>query len=264
MKSTRWMVRLLVPCLGAAGLAHGALFQYEGFNYVPGSSLDQQNGGTGWAGGWGTPGGLDATTVGGSLTSAGLVVSGGAVSTAGSQAPNQGSSVATWNRLLGTTQGTDNTTVYFSFLMQPNAGFGFYGGLNLSSVFVGLSGNQSFYGLEGPGNDVSLSSVPVVAGQTVLFVLRVDFRPGNDTLSLYLNPLAGQPEPGVAALVKTNLNLGTVSSVTMNNYGGFTTDEIRIGSSFADVTPSAGVPEPACGWAVLLAAIVIVGARARA
>ena len=250
----------------AVGICHGAtLDEYDGFDYSAGASLFLQNGGTGWAGTWGTPGGLDATIAASSLAFGGLATSGGSVFTAGSQPPNQGSSVATWIRSLGTPLGADNTTAYLSFLMRPDAGFGFYGGLNFGSVFVGLSGNQSFYGLEGAGNNVSLSNVAATTGQTVLFVMRVDFLTGNDTLSLFINPTSGQPEPGLADVLKTDLNIGSVNEVVINNYGGFTVDEIRIGSTFGDVTPlDSTVPEPAFGFgAGGLALFAVLRAKSR-
>lgn len=263
LRTNQGIFRFLLPCICAAGIVHAdTLFEYEGFNYQSGTSINLENGGTGWGGAWGTPGGLDATVAANSLASGSLAVSGGALSTAGFQPPNQGSSVATWTRSLGTPLGADNTTAYLSFLLQPDAGFGFYGGLNFGNVFVGLSGNQAFYGLEGPANDLSLSAVPVVAGQPVLFVLRLDFLPGNDTLSLYLNPSPGQPEPATPNVLKTDLDVGAVDSLTVNNYGGFTVDEIRIGSSFDSVTPLASsVPEPAYGVAVGLAAVAIITLR---
>jgi hypothetical protein len=261
MRRGLWVLSVLV----ATGIANaGPLLEYEGFNYAPGSSLNSQNGGSGWSGAWGTPGGLDATIAAASLTFGTLPVASGSVSTAGSQPPNQGSSVATWIRNLGTSAGADNTTTYFSFLLRPDAGFGFYGGVNLGGVFVGVSGNQSFYGLEGPANDLSLSAVPVVAGQTVLLVLRADFHAGNDALTLYVNPTPGGPEPGVASVVKSDLDVGAVTSLTINNYGGFTTDEIRIGSSFADVAPAAAAaPEPGYGLMVALAGGAFFGANQR-
>jgi hypothetical protein len=251
------LLKLLALWICFLGLASaGTLSEYEGFGYSSGSSLSGQNGGTGWSGAWGTPGGLDATIDGTSLTFGTLAVSGGAVSTAGSQPPNQGSSVATWIRSLGMTLGADNTTEYLSFLFQPDAGFGFYGGLNFGGVFIGLSGNQSFYGLEGPGNDINLSTVSASVGQTVLFVLRADFLAGNDRLSLYIDPTPGQPEPATPDVLKTDLDVGSVTIVTINNYGGFTTDEIRIGTSFDSVTPmQSAVPEPASGFVVGLAAL---------
>lgn len=255
MRSSQWISRFLLPCICAAGIASAAtLHEYEGFHYPAGSNIDSQNGGSGWSGPWGTPGGLEAT------------IAGDALSTAGFQPASQGSSVATWIRSLGTPLGADNTTAYFSFLLRPDAGFGFYGGLNFGNVFVGLSGNQSFYGLEGPTNSLDLSSVPAVVGQTVLFVLRADFLFGNDKLSLYLNPSPGGPEPGVPDVLKTDLDVGLVNALTINNYGGFTTDEIRIGSSFDVVTPlESAVPEPALGVGVgiVLAMVARMSLRRR-
>jgi hypothetical protein len=172
------------------------------------------------------------------------------VSTAGFQPPNQGSSVAFWLRNLATSLGADGTTAYLSFLLQPDAGFGFYGGINFGNVFIGRSGNQTDYGLEGPVNDLSLSSVPVIQGQTVLLVLEAQFQAGNDVLSLFVNPTPGQPQPATPSATKNDLDVGTVTDVAINNYGGYTTDEIRIGSTFASVAPVSAVPEPAFGWAV--------------
>jgi len=254
-----------VLCVFVAGTASaGTLYEYEGFNYTAGSSINSQNGGSGWSGAWGTPGGLDATIAPGSLAFGTLAATGGALSTAGFQPPNQGSSVAYWIRNLGTPMGADNTTAYVSFLLRPDAGFGFYGGMNFGNVFVGLSGNQAFYGLEGPLN-VNLSSVPVVTGQTVLFVVRFDFLPGNDRISLYVNPAPGQAEPAVPSVLKTDLDVGAVNSLTINNYGGFTIDEIRVGSSFDAVTPpaAAAVPTGSAGWLVVAAAaLTFLGIKA--
>ena len=177
----------------------------------------------------------------------GLGFSGGALSTAGFQPSNQGSSVATWIRDLNTPLGADGTTVYFSFLLRPDAGYGFYGGINIGNLFIGRSGNQSFYGLEGPVNNINLSTSPVVEGQTVLLVLEAQFQPGDDNLSLFVNPTPGQSQPALPDVVKTDLDVGTVTDLILNNYGGYTYDEIRIGSTFASVTPT---PEPASGVAL--------------
>jgi hypothetical protein len=222
-----------------------ALSAYDGFLYTVGSSLGGQNGGSGWVGSWFTPGGLDATITAQSLSFGDLGGSVGAVTTAGFQPPNQGSSVASWLRNLATPLGADGTTVYLSFLLMPDAGYGFYGGINLGNVFVGRSGNQAYYGLEGPANDLSLSNAAVVPGQTVLLVMEAQFQAGDDVLSLFVNPTPGQPQPGTPSATKNDLDVGTVTAVLINNYGGYTTDEIRIGPTFASVTT---VPEPTFGW----------------
>ena len=237
-------------------------FANEGFSYTVGSSLGGQNGGSGWVGSWLTPGGLDATITAQSLSFGGLEVSGGAVTTAGFQPLNQGSSVAFWLRNLATPLGADGTTVYLSFLLQPDAGYGFYGGINFGNVFVGRSGNQADYGLEGPVNDLSLSNAEVVQGQTVLLVLEAQFQAGDDLLSLFVNPTPGQPQPGTPSATKNDLDVGTVTAVVINNYGGYTTDEIRIGTTFASVT---AVPEPTfgCEFAVVVACMAALKGRFR-
>jgi hypothetical protein len=257
----RSLTILAIVLCSAVTARADALFAYEGFQYTAGSSLSGQNGGSGWAGPWFTPGGLDATITAQTLSFGKLAVSGGAVTTQGFQPPNQGSSVAFWLRSLANPLGADGTTAYLSFLLQPDAGFGFYGGINFGNVFIGRSGNQADYGLEGPVNDLSLSNVPVVQGQTVFLVLEAQFQPGDDRLSLFVNPTPGQPQPGTPSAVKTDLDVGTVSSVVINNYGGYTTDEIRIGPTFASVTP---VPEPAFGLAIAAACLCMMARRSAA
>jgi hypothetical protein len=248
---------LLMLCLVLLGLPHSALagVVYEGFDYPVGSSLAGQSGGSGWAGAWTTPGGADLT-IGTGLSFGGLATSPGSAVSAPYAPPNMGSSVSYFTRNTASTYGADNTTTYFSFLLRPEAGFGFYGGINIGNLFIGRSGNQADYGLEGPTNDISLSNVPVAVDTTVLLVLRADFLPGNDRLSLYVNPTPGGPEPSTPDVIKTNLDVGTINSVVINNYGGWLTDDIRIGSTFASVTPLAAVPEPS---ALVLLATTLPG-----
>jgi len=117
--------------------------------------------------------------------------------------------------------------------------------------------------LEGPTNDLSLSNVPVVQGQTVLLVLEAQFQPGDDLLSLFVNPTPGQAQPATASATKGDLDVGTVSDVVINNYGGYTTDEIRIGPTFASVTPVSAVPEPAFGGAAAMLLACVAGLKRR-
>jgi hypothetical protein len=69
---------------------------------------------------------------------------------------------------------------------------------------------------------------------------------------MYVNPVPGGPEPG-AGLVKNNSNVSNVAGVTLYSTGAFSIDELRLGETFADVTPA--IPEPASMiialWAVL-------------
>ena len=229
---------------------------YEGFNYSPGSSLSGQNGGSGWGGAWDS-----GSTILGVTTSTGLAFPGVATTPGAATAdPAAVGSVAFFARGLGSSIGADNTTAYLSFLLRPEAGFGFYGGLNLG-VFVGKSGITNTYGIEGVTDDISSSSVAAVAGTTVFLVLRMDFLPGNDVFSLYVNPTPGLLEPGVANAVKTNFDAGTIDTLFLNNGGAWTTDEIRVGDSFGAVT---SVPEPTSGLGVAVGLLLLsVSARRR-
>lgn len=211
---------------------------YDGFNYPQGSSLAGQNGGFGWNGAWGGSG-LTATIAPG-LSIGSLTTTGGSVAT---EAPIPGT-VAFYSRQLDTSYGADNTSVYLSFLLRPETGFGFYGGINLGGLFVGKSGPVDLYSIEAPTDDISSSTVAPVAGSTVYLVLHAEFLPGNDRFALYVNPAPGVPQPLTPDAMKTNYDLGSTDFIFLNNAGGWTTDEIRLGSTFESVTSASRVPVP--------------------
>jgi hypothetical protein len=231
----------IFACLAAISLPTTAAADlvYEGFSYTQGSSLSGQNGGAGWGAAWNSSQSALGVNVGPGLNFGGLATEEGAASSD----PATTGSVAFYTRQLGATYGADNTTIFISVLLRPDTGFGFYGGINLEGVFIGKSGTAGTYGIEDSTNNVSSSSEAPVAGTTVLLVLRADFLPGNDHFSLYIDPTPGLAEPATADALKTNFDLLPASFIFLNNAGGWTTDEIRIGSTFASVTPQA-VPEP--------------------
>ena len=73
-------------------------------------------------------------------------------------------------------------------------------------------------------------------GKTALLVLKAQFLYGNDIFTLYANAVPGGPEPG-SGTVKSDLDLGVVSNIGIYSTGAFTVDEIRIGTTYADVVP---------------------------
>ena len=95
----------------------------------------------------------------------------------------------------------------------------------------------------GNGSGQVASSRPEALGTTALLVVRFDFTAGNDTFRLYVNPTPGGTEPSVADATKTNLDLATFIGVSISTGAAATwsVDEMRVGNTFADVTP---VPEP--------------------
>lgn len=226
-------------------LAGAGQVAYDGF--APSFPI-YANGGTGFAGPW-TQGGFNAFASGyapsdASLCFAGLPTSGGHVSGGAFSAINGAI------RSLQHPVGQDGTTMYLSFLIQPQGKlddgiFGGFFGLTLNGslgndLFIGKPGGGAAeqYVLETRGGSGQVSSgIPTVVGRTALLVVKAEFLPGNDVFTLYVNPAPGHPEPATG-VTKSDLDLGTVSKVGLYSSGAFAVDEIRIGTSYADVVPS--------------------------
>ena len=137
-------------------------------------------------------------------------------------------------------------TVYVSFLLQPrgtlNEGIfgGFFGlilGGSSTDLFVGKPGGGAVdqYVLENVGGAAQVASgVSAVVGHTTLLVVKAQFSPGNDTFTLYVDPPLKGSEPASGA-VKSDLDLGTLTSLGIYSGGAFAIDEIRVGTTYADV-----------------------------
>jgi hypothetical protein len=87
-------------------------------------------------------------------------------------------------------------------------------------------------------------------GTTYLVVLEIDFDTSgtNDTVTVYLNPVANQATPGVpAAGTYSAFDVGTISGVGLNVQGAgqIVVDEIRIGDTYGDVVGHVGAPPDA-------------------
>jgi hypothetical protein len=243
MKMLRQTLRLALILL-TAPTARATLLAYDGFDYPAGQDLAGQSGGFGWDSIWGNNGGAFTVVSSPGLSYPGLGSLGNAAATAPNQGATAGDSVTTYPRVASSNiYGIPGSTVYYSFLLQPDADFGNYGGINIGGgeLFIGRSGNQSTYGIE-DATTVAPGSVPVRQGVPALLVLRADFGlTGTDTFRLYSDPTLPGLEPALDDATLT-LNSTTQSNLLyLNNIGGYTTDELRIGTTYADVT---AVPEP--------------------
>jgi hypothetical protein len=243
--------------MAAAGLtvafagsgARATVLAYEDFNYTPATILNAQNGGTGFSSAWlennfgtSTDSTRDVITTG-SLTFSQLQVSGNAAETHGNYPDD--------SRTLTTSLGTPGTSVYVSFLLRKNvAGTNpgqlgdDYGGLSLGSLFIGDPGDNDLYSMETTGGGgMQSSSVSSVVGQTGFLVARIDFTAGNDTARLFVNPTV-DIEPASANATKTDVNLGSVNvlEILTGSNAVWRLDELRIGTTFADVTPGLTSP----------------------
>ncbi len=218
----------------------------EGFDYIIGA-LAGSAGGNGWAGSWTVQGGLGGS---GSVSSGSLSDPTGTLPRTGHHATLAGGlgEVAAY-RSLSSSLGSDGTTAWISFLLRPDSPAGFtYGGLVLggtngtgaNGLFIGhvLSG----YRLEtsGSGTGSVVSGIVPAQGVTAFVVAKIEFLPGDDRATLYINPTPGITAPDSTYTVTgTNLDLGTFTQIKMSG-GGLaqrSIDEIRIGDSYEGVAP---------------------------
>lgn len=230
---------------------------YEGFDYPDGNaSLSGRSGGTGWAAAWQTVDGGTADVIAGSLV-------------AGSNAPGDFASRSSGNstslpngrrvgRALDTSPagpfgargyldangriGKDGTTLYFSFLQQPNG----------TSLFYEFEFHRDNLGdpgrIAGIGNDSASANVNLRAPagtQTLIgpgntevnfYVVRIDFKPGDDDIRVYRNP-GSSTEPGTPTLTRlaaTDMSFNGISFGAFLNSRTVKHDEIRIGRSWSE------------------------------
>ena len=294
----------LLAVAALAGRASAALYVYEGFDYAIGpDGLGGQSGGTGFSGAWddvANDGEIVAPTL--SYTDSGgrmLTTSGNMARMDGSAS---GTSVNF--RSIDSTQYASATTLYLSFLGQKeltgtgspldsravnfaffsnaservsvghgtNAPAGGFGGEYRWGMFTGGGGNNGQVG------DLTNGHYSSTGIQNAVFaVLRIDLNANgvNEALRLYINPSL-DAEPAVpSAIVIDTRDIATVMS-DLNRFrpfGGNTTasgtgilnlDEIRLGSTWGDVTPFTVIPEPASAGLSSLAGLALLRRRRRA
>jgi len=265
----------IAACFGvvAAGAVNQSLkadlLAHEPFP-LPSTQLAGMNTGTGFAGPW-LPGGFNASTWANyavypdGLTFGPLQTSGG-----------RGFAAFTTNTISGLTRplaqpiGETGTTRYLSFLLRPEGAInqgvfnGFFG-LTLEAaaepqIFTGKPGSDAIgdYVIENRGGEGQFSTfVPAAVGVTSLLVIKAEFGQPVDRFTLYMNPIPGGPEPLVGT-VKQDVDVAMIPALTLYSTGAYSIDEIRVGNTFADVTP---VPEPSVGALLLLGAGVLCRRR---
>jgi autotransporter-associated beta strand protein len=265
-------MKLMYPLLSAnpaailAGLllipsgSQAAQMAYEGFDYAIGNDgLTGQTGGTGWNGAWQNVNGVNANVIAGSLAA-------GASAPTGVDARSVGNSVTLPNarrvgRSLDTSVngpfgargyrdangriGADGTTLYLSFMQQPN-GTGIYYEFELHRDNLGDGGRIGGIGNDSssPGGNVNLraggaNDYFLGAGTTAVnfYVVRIDFKAGNDDVYVYRNPTSAT-EPGSPTLTKLAVADMSFNGLSFGAFVGTTTvahDEIRLGQTWADV-----------------------------
>jgi hypothetical protein len=151
-------------------------------------------------------------------------------------------------RLLSTNLAVPGAKFYLSFLHRPD-GDAEYSSVVLgtgdgSELSIGKSGSVKFYHIsERGGVGRVLSNVEAVVGKTVFRVVKLEFKDGPDRFTLYMNPKPGEPEPAVG-IEKIGFDLEFAEGITLYSRGAWSVDEIRLGTTWEDVTPAARSTDP--------------------
>ncbi len=219
---------LSLPLVAAAMAAPVA---YDGFGNAPLADLNGSSGGAGWTSPWVdlTSGEVSSVALPG-LTYPRLPTMPGAVVTPASAV---GYGAADYNRTFPVPAGND---MYISFLLRPDNGYG-SAGLSFGTYLqVGVPLTLSTYGLRLGRYLFVDSGVPVVQGETKLLVLHIAVSGATTTFKLYVNPNLAQGEPAAPSAVQALGGVVKPGFIELMNDGGFTTDEIRVATTWADAT----------------------------
>lgn len=252
-----WMVVCVGSLLPASVRAE--LLGYEGFNYAASGSpsLGDLNGGIGWSNGW-----VNVSGGGGVVNSNNLAL--GNQGATGFDARSLGNSSFFGNarragRFLDRSVsgnfgshgyvdgngriGADGKTLYVSFLQQPNAATLFYefefhrGDLGDQGRIAGIGNdfNSTTVNLRAPNS----KQTPLGLGNTNVnfYVVRIDFKAGNDDVYVYRNPLGSAEAENDPVLTMSSVSDMSFDGISLAAFVGTTTvkhDEIRLGETWGD------------------------------
>ena len=250
------ILSISLTLLVMASISHAAATAYEPFNYPVENNLDNGTAATGdgFSGTWTC--GISGWIVSG-LTYPGLPVADNALrSAAARQFVNLSSPLSSgtkWISFLYKTSpgnpGANINGVYF-----PNGGQGLWFGFGLNP-YSATQGQLGIGSMDTTGTSArgatSLTQLGLgTYGETYLVVLEIQFNTSgnNDTVTVYLNPVANQATPGVAAAgTYSAFDVGTISGVGLNVSGAGENfiDELRVGDTYADVVDAVVIPPDA-------------------
>ncbi len=284
-------MKSVVPTLLSAvfsSLAYADLQIYEPFAYGISETLDGQNGGTGFGTNAWEP--ETNATIGSGLTYPEVSSQGnGFLSGTGGAAARRN-----FDPLLPETG--DET--WFSFLLRRHSDrvarggendlMAFYlapsertPGISFGVIFDENAGGAAFFGsygdppesyFPGRGPEFFDPTKPFFTGTTYLMVGHIAWNlAGDEGITLFVNPAAegGAPSSGEGLSlsgIDLRSDFGEMKdqlqrmTVLINEGGEWSVDEIRLGTSFADVTP---VPEPALASFLLCGGLLISTRRRR-
>ncbi len=299
MKKT--ILTLLVG-LTATTSARADLLAYEGFDYPEGIfNSAGMNGGAGWAGPWqavslpagsiqplsaggsmvadiNSPPGYDARSMGNALFIRNGSRSGRWLDCSFSGPFASRGYLNALNQI-----GADGTTIYISFMQQcagPDAPISYFefefkrdlNGSQTDSARMGDSGRiGGIGGLTGAYVQLRApNGIQTIIGEgdtaVNLYVVRIDYLEGNDTITVYRNPTGAGESANTPALVapyQADMSFNGISIGAFNNGTIALHDEIRIGTTWEDVIggPPGWISNP-ISQSVLVGDSIILSASA--
>lgn len=270
MKKLFCMTVLLVT--GWSSHASAEIIAYEGFDYKDGTGLlVNGSGGTGFSGDW-RDGPFNASILDDLTNQVGSLGFGALATSGGSVVATSQTQISGLVRDFQNPIGINEETIYMSFLARPEsvAGqgtFGNYFGITLEGpengpeTFIGRAGDTGKWVIENRGgNKRYLSTADAVVDQTSLLVVKAEFGNTLDRYTLFVDPVLDGIEPA-GGIVKEDSNMTIVTGLGIYYTGGFSIDEIRVGTTFASVT---AIPEPSSLTAMsLIGAVVLTRRRKR-
>jgi hypothetical protein len=250
----------------SAGQSYAEVIVYEGFDYAEGTDLKGQGGGLGWKDKW------FGSAAGGVVISkpvkevAGLPVAGLAGTLKGNDVrvfrtiDTDRPELAKWvdDSPSGKMLGKDGTTIWISFFISctsypklAHGGVHLMEGVQLGPTYkktqriqLGRQNNDSHWFLgrvDQGGPAAGTWHGTVTSDKTVrLLVYRFDFKPGKGEGWMWVDPARGvAPDPAKADIHAAAIAPFHFNAVNLGSGGGatFFFDELRIGTSYADVVP---------------------------
>lgn len=237
MKTLVFIFAAIFPAAVRAGL-----LVHEPFVYTSGAIVAGNSSGSGWVSSWT----LDGAS--GSIVAPGLAytdILGNVLNVSGSAASTQAASTS---RNLRSVPPVASNNVWISFLYQIPSG---------STKFVGLSfyrAGQPVFAIQSPSTDTSaniwlgnyvvagsVSTSKGVFGKNHLIVLRLQKGAGAngaDVVDAFVDPVLGAIPSGPATITASNFDFDAVRMAGQDG-SPLLLDEIRIGTTYADVTPYA-------------------------
>lgn len=222
------------------GLAstQGAVLTLEQFDYATGS-ITGLNGGLGFTGGW---------TGGGSVTAPGLQFPG--LLTLGNKFTTASGNVGAFRAINPID--TNSGTIWVSFLESTNGTVANYAGLSFfnggtEELFLGKPSATTNYGFDvsGVGGGAQNSALAPATASASFLLYRISFSLAGETVEFFANNVPGNEPvtPTISFAVPEGSFAATFNNIRIQSGdqpANF--DEVRIGTTYADVAP---VPEPA-------------------